>query len=196
MYRFYYNHEMPGDVLFVVFDPEKKITSSRKNGDIVTLFSNDERVGINIFNISSYVSIPHDGAFLQQDNEILNAVNSLLSSSSLPMVPPNTNSGFFVATVTALEEHPLDEKASIVSLSMGEKNVSTVTRYSNLKVGDKVVVETDGCLDYEGSIFHSHQEKNIPFDVRIANAQELQFVTGENDKAYLTDKPSGTDFFA
>ncbi len=195
MYRFYYNHEIPGDVLFVLFHPEKKVTSSTRNGDIVILLSNDERVGMNIFNISSYVSIPHDGAFFRDDGEILSAVNSLLSSFSLPLISPNDNSGFFVATITALEEHPLDEKASIVSLLLKEKKLGTVTRYANLKIGDKVVVEVNGCLDYEGSLFEAHLEKNIPVDVHICNAQELQIEKGKIREAYLVDLPSGIDFF-
>ncbi len=197
MYRFYYNHEIPGDVLFVVIDPTKKVTSSTRNGDIVTLLCNGERVGINLFCISKHIKIPHDGAFLGNDAQLFAAVNILLLAEKLPPLKRNDNSGYFVAKVLSLEEHPLEEKAHIVTLSLLEKKVQTVSLFTNLKVGEKVVVKINGSPDNEGKLFLSHIEKNIPIDVLICNAYELGISSKNEESAYLAiDKNEGMDFFA
>ncbi len=197
MYRFYYNHEIPGDVLFVLIDPTKNVTSSTRNGDIVTLLSNGERVGINLFHISKHIIIPHDGAILSNDTQIFTAVNILLLAEKLPPLERNENSGYFVAKVLSLEEHPLEEKAHIVTLALREKKVQTVSFYSNLNVDENVVVKVNGSLDNEGKLFLSHVEKNIPIDVSICNAYELGLSKKNEGVAYLVvDKSEGSDFFA
>ncbi len=198
MYRFYRNDAVKGDVLHVLFDPEKEVTSyTDDGGDIVVLYSDKEIVGINIFNITSYYKQPlHNGAYLKEDKELLKAVNALLTSHGIPGIEPNASSGYRVAKIEKLEEHPLDEKASIVTLSMGDKKLGAVSRFTNLKVGEKVVVKEDGCLDFEGYPFHSHIEKNIPCDVEIVSTFELGIVSSPSHEAYVVDKEVGEDFFA
>ncbi len=196
MHRFYYNKAVKGDVLFVVFDPDKKITSSENKGDVTLLYADKELVGMNIFNISSYYKSLHQGAYLKEDEELLMAVNSLLRSLDIAEIEKNKTSGYIVAEIKELEEHPLDEKASIVTMSDGSSEVGAISRFTNLKVGEKVVIKENGCLDYEGSLFLSHSEKNIPCDVEIVSSYELNIGDSSAHEAYLTDKKVGSDFFA
>lgn len=196
MYRFYYNHEIPNDVLFVLINPQKRATSCLRNGDIVTLLSGEERIGINIFNISTHIEIPHDGAFFSGDKSLFAAINILLISEKLPPLEKNENSGFFVAEIEKLEEHPLDDKSRIVTLSLGDKKVQTVSSFSGLEIGERVVVKTDGCLDREGKLFQSHVEKNIPIDVEICSFYDLQFASSSENSPYIESKKAvGVDFF-
>ncbi len=196
MYRFYYNEDVKGDILFVLFDPSKKITSSFKNGDVTILYNDKDVVGMNIFNISSYYPSLHNGAYLKEDIDLLNAVNSLLASLSIPVIESNKSSGYIVGKIESLEEHPLDEKASIAVVSIGAEKYGAVSSYRNLKVGENVVLKMNGCLDYEGSLFLSHNEKNIPCDAEIVSAYELGLADSPSLEAYITNKEAGKDFFA
>lgn len=193
MHRFYYNHEIPLDVFFVVISPDKKVTKSEGKGDVVALYSEEEIVGYNLFNAKSYISDLKDGAYLKEDEKTLEEVNKALSENGFIPLKKNETSGYRVACVKALEEHPLLAKANIVTLTILDKEVQTVSFYQNLKVGAKVVVKENGCLDREGVMFLSHVEKNIPIDVSICGSEELNLP--KTDGAYLTDKKEGSDFF-
>ena len=193
MHRFYYNHEIPLGVFFVVIFPDKKVTRSEGKGDVVALYSKEEIVGYNLFNAKSYISDLKDGAYLKEDEKTLGEVNKALSENGFIPLEKSKTSGYRVACVKALEEHPLLAKANIVTLTILGKEVQTVSFYQNLKVGAKVVVEENGCLDREGVLFLSHVEKNIPIDVSICGSEELNLPKEEG--AYLTDKKEGSDFF-
>ncbi len=195
MHRFYYNHTIPGDVLFILLEPNEKVISSVKKGDVTILYGEKGVVGYNIFNASSYVSNLKDGAIFQEDQILLSKVNAALIKANEKPLGPNSQSGYIVATITKLEEHPLLEKSFIVTLSIGEKEVTSVSSYKNLEVSKKVVVITDGTLDKYGNKFSSHVEKNIPIDVLIASPLDLK-LEGDNDQAYLVNLEEGVDFFA
>ena len=198
MHRFYYNSNIQNDVLFCLINPNKCVDKAIKNNDIVTLYSSDEIVGYNFFNISNEIILPHSGAFFkkEEDEKILAVVNKLLSKNNLNEITKNISSGYLVAEVLSNEEHPLLQKSSIINLSTGEKNVQTVTSFSNLKVGDKVVIKTNNCLDNEGKLFLSHVEKNIQLDVEIVNAYELGLSDKFDNEAFLVNnKEIGCDFF-
>lgn len=193
MHRFYYNHEIPLDVFFVVISPDKKVTKSERKGDVVALFSEEEIVGYNIFNAKNHIGGLKDGAYLKEDEKTFAEVNNALSENGFSPLEKNSSSGYRVATIKALEEHPLLAKANIVTLSIADKEVQTVSFYQNLTVGAKVVVKENGCLDKEGTMFLSHVEKNIPIDVSICGSEELNLEKKEG--ACLTDKKEGSDFF-
>jgi tRNA-binding EMAP/Myf-like protein len=194
MYRLFYNFKVTGDVLFVLLDPEKKVTRSETKGRVVALYAGETLVGANIFRVSEVFHLKTNGIIFAPDKPLLDVVNSMLKEAELPLLAPCLDSGYKVAKITKLEEHPLDEKAHIVTLSLGEKTLTTVSWYPNLNEGALLVVATDGTILYDGSLFHKFVSRNIPNECSICSSKELK----------LDDKPGafivegyepGEDFF-
>ncbi len=195
MYRLFYDFESNGDVLFVVINPEKKPDEIITNGDVTTLYANKELVGINIFNVSRIAKLKSHGAIFAPDTLLLKTINDLLENSNAPRLEETSNSGFKVLTISNLEEHPLDEKASIVTLKDGEKTYQAVSHYKNLEIGKMVVVALDGTILYDGSLFSKKLVKNIPVDATLCSGKELK-VSDNYKEAFIPEGYSeGEDFF-
>ena len=121
MFRLYYDHEASGDVMFVLIDPEAPVDEMRKGRRAAALYSKGRLVGYNIFNVSKTVKIRSKGMIAAPKEELLMAVNAILSGGGFEPLPEPTSSGYLEARILNLEEHPVDEEAKIVSLSLGEK---------------------------------------------------------------------------
>ncbi len=195
MYRFYYNHATGGDVLYCVINPSSYPDRVKKAGDVASLYHGSERVGINFLNISNTMKVKANGMIPMLSEPLLEVVNHMLINAGEEPLPPCESSYYKIAEVTSVEEHPLDEKKKIVHLNLGAKNLDTVTRYSNVVPGSKIVVAIDYCLKADGTEFLAHTERNIPIDCEICSPKDLRL--GEEDKlAFLAEGNPGEDFFA
>ena len=196
MERLFYQRESIGDILLLLIDPEARVDEVKRNGDVALLYSKGKLVGANLFHFSEIVKIKAKGMIVDPDDELLKVVNHMLKNAGEAFQLSHvTDSGYLVAEVLKIDEHPLDEKARILELKAGERKLSTVTRYQNFKVGDHIVVAKDGCIQYDGSVFHAHTSKNIAIDCAVCSAKELRI--GEEDKAAFlaSDSEPGADFF-
>lgn len=194
MYRLYYNAATAGDVLYVVIRPEATPDNVKKRGDVVTLFAEGKRIGINFLAISKTIKIKASGMIPIVPEELLKALNSLLANVGEEPLPEQNDSRYRVAEVLSTEEHPLDEKKKIIHLSLGETKLDTVSRYANLVPGVRTVVALDGCLKADSSEFVSHVERNIPIQAEVCSPKDL-LLGEEETKAFETDKAPGADFF-
>ena len=194
MYRFYYNHSTGGDVLYCIINPSSYPDRSRKEGDVVALYHGEERIGINFLNISKTMKIKANGMIPAVNEAMLEVINHMLVNAGEAPLPPCPSSGHLIAEVASLEEHPLDEKKRIVHLRAGDKNLDTVTRYSNVGVSSRVVVALDHCLKADGTEFLAHSERNIPIDCEICSEKDLR-LGEENKLAFLPEGNPGDDFF-
>ncbi len=199
MYRFFYNHKSLGDVLIIVINPEARVASKKELGNVVALYGEkDELVGINIFHIDDVMKIKANGVIMVPSEKMLMIINNIITKEGLEPLPALTYSGYKVAEVTLTEEHPLDEKALILTLKCGEEKLETVSSFQNIKVGSKVVVATDGTILYDGSVFHKAVIRNINNDVLVVSAPELRIEGSEKEAFLLDEEPSfisGEDFF-
>lgn len=193
MYRIFFDSVVSGDVLFLLLEPEAKVTRSVTKEGVCALYSGDQLVGANIFAFAAAYPLKSRGVIFAPADELIDALNARLLKAALPTLPYCRDSLYRVASIKALEEHPLDEKAQIVSLSLGEKELTTVSWYSNLEVGAKVVIALDGAIRYDGSVFHAFVSRNIPNDASICSSREL--LLEDAPGAYLTSLETGTDFF-
>ena len=194
MYRLFYNRENVGDVLFIVLDALAYPDASKTNGEVTALYKGDELIGINLFNFSKTVKIKAHGMIVTPEDVLIDVINSKLQNAGLPMLPYTRESGFVVAEVNNIEEHPLDERSNILTLKVGEKTLSTVTRYQNISIGSHIVVVCDGAIKFDGVLFQKKIVKNIPIECEVCCEADLRI--GEEFKsAFLVDLPSGTDFF-
>ncbi|MCR5079262.1 MAG: DUF4479 domain-containing protein [Bacilli bacterium] len=195
MYRLYYNHKTNGDILFLVYEPESYPDRVEQRDDIVALYKEDRLIGVNFLHIGKIMKIRADGMIVTPEDKMVEVLSSMMENAGLPSLPPCTDSGYVVAKVLKIEEHPLNEKLSILTLDIKEKTLTTVTRYNNFKEGDHVVIAKDNCLRFDGSAFHARVERNIPIECELCSEKDLRL--GEEDKkAIVANELSfGMDFF-
>lgn len=121
-YGCYYNYKTIGDVLLIEFKVNEYPTKVVKKDDVVALYNNnDELVGINIFNISNVVKIKADGFIHHLNKEVLDVINSILKNAGIKELNYQEGSGFKVAKIIDIEEHPDSEHLHICKVDVGEK---------------------------------------------------------------------------
>ena len=196
MYRFFYNPDNVGDVLFVVVDPEAIPNKVVEHDGLTALYRDDVLVGANLFGVGEAFGLMEKGMIVKIDENVICNVNELFSKNGLAPLEKNVDSGYLVAEVTKLEEHPLDERCNIVTLNLGGKELTTVSRYANLEVGLRIVVAIDGCIKFDGTAFHKKIVRNIPIECEVCSPFDLRLSEEGKSAFVVTDKAPGEDFFA
>ena len=106
----------------------------------MVLYKNDELIGINIFNISEILKIKSHGFLPLINEEVLNVINSILQNAGLEELEYQDKSGFVVAKIIDIEEHPESNHLHICTVDVGEeKPLQIVCGSYNAKIGMKVV---------------------------------------------------------
>ncbi len=195
MYRLFYNYKSVGDVLFVVIEPT--IIPDRKisNGRVTSLYKGEKLVGINVFDIQKDIKIKASGMIVTPDRIMIDALNSILVNAGTEKLPYVEDSGYAVAKISKIEEHPLDERMSIVTLDDGKGALSTVTRYQNIEEGGYCVIVRDGTIKFDGSRFEKHVSRNIPIDCELCSGSDLK-ISDDFKSAFIPEGyNAGDDFF-
>lgn len=119
-YALFYNRETIGDILMIVFDENTRPNEVIKNDNVVTLKKDGEIIGINIFNISEVMKIKAKGLIPVVDEKILSVINSILRNANVPELKEKKDSGFRVARIVNIDEHPDSEHLHICDVDVGE----------------------------------------------------------------------------
>ena len=198
MYRLFYNYPVSKDVLFVLIDPSKKVTKTKRVEEVEALYNEDELIGYNIFDVSKTVKLNADGIIFLPEKHLVDAINSILSRTGFEGLGYLKESGFVVLKILSLEEHPLDENASIVTLlGRNGEHFETVSKAKNLSVGSLCVAAKDGSILADGTLFKKRIEKNIPIDVFLMSSKMLK-LSSQEDALFIPkegDYQIGDDFF-
>ncbi len=120
-YALYYDYESIGDVLLIVFDSNTIPNVIKRNNDVVSLYKDDKLIGINIFNISKIMKIKAKGYIPLVSDRVLEVINTILKNSNVAELPAQKDSGFRVAKIVDIEEHPDSEHLHICTVDIGEK---------------------------------------------------------------------------
>lgn len=83
MERYYYNREIDGDILHVVFDEQLTPDSSDEKDGIVVLKFKEKVVGINFLNISKTMKIFHEGEIVDPSREFVVILNHMLKNAGV-----------------------------------------------------------------------------------------------------------------
>ncbi len=140
-YGVYYNLKTVGDVLLIVFQPNVYPQEVVKNEDVVALYNKDkELVGINIFNISKIIKIKANGFIHHLNKEVLDVINNILKNAGIKELEFQEGSGFKVAKIVDIEEHPDSDHLHICKVDIGEKEpLQIVCGAFNARLGLKCV---------------------------------------------------------
>ena len=120
-YALYYDYESIGDVLLIVFDSNTIPNVVKRDNDVVSLYKDDKLIGINIFNISKIMKIKAKGYIPLVSDRVLEVINTILKNSNVAELPAQKDSGFRVAKIVDIEEHPDSEHLHICTVDIGEK---------------------------------------------------------------------------
>ena len=190
--RLFYQNSQEGKTLYVVFVPNDIPDKVTKVGNVVKLEKGGALVGYNLFNIELDETM---GMVVNPKEASLAKVNEELSKAGFAPLDAPKDSLYHVVKVVKKEEHPLDERSSILTLDDGGKTLSTVTRYQNISEGDKIVVALDLCQKFDGTLFNKKVVRNIPIEAEVCSPADLRL--GEESRAaYIENNlQEGQDFF-
>lgn len=118
-YALFYNYKTIGDVLLIVFKPLEIPDEVNKLDDVVVLKKNNEIIGINIFNISKIMKIKANGYLPIVDDNVLSVINHILENHGVKPLEKLENSGFKVAQIVEIEEHPESDHLHICKVDVG-----------------------------------------------------------------------------
>ena len=122
-YALYYDYESIGDALLIVFDSTTIPNVIKRDNDVVSLYKDDKLIGINIFNISKIMKIKAKGYIPLVSDRVLEVINTILKNSNVAELPAQKDSGFKVAKIVNIEEHPDSEHLHICTVDIGEKEL-------------------------------------------------------------------------
>ncbi|MDY2728252.1 MAG: DUF4479 domain-containing protein [Candidatus Onthovivens sp.] len=197
-YGLYYNKEKLGDILFIVFNSNTNPNKVIKKDHCTILYKDEKIVGINIFNISSIIKIKAKGFIPYINMDILNCINSILINEGVEKLPYQDSSGFTVAQIVEIDEHPDSDHLHVLSVFNGKDTLQIVCGASNVKVGMKVVLANLYAFMPSGQQILPAKLLGIESYGMLCSGRELNLDGYENKKGLLELDDSydvGEDFW-
>ena len=198
-YALYYNKETIGDCLMIVFESNTTPTKVEKNDNVVSLYAHDELIGVNIFNISQIMKIKAHGFIPIIDENVLKIINSILQNANIEPLDPNIGSGFKVALIEEIEEHPDSEHLHICKVNVGsEEKLQIVCGAYNAREGLRCVCATPYTFMPNGQQIIPNKLLGIESFGMLCSGRELGLEGFENKRGLLELDDSylvGNDFF-
>ncbi len=121
-YGLFYNFKTIGDVLLIVFKPLETPDEVIKKENVVVLKKCGEVIGINIFDISKIMKIKANGFIPRVDDKVLEVINHILENHDIEPLEKLDNSGFKVAKIVDIEEHPESDHLHICKVDVGHSD--------------------------------------------------------------------------
>lgn len=198
-YALYYDYETIGDVLLVVIKPTVIPTKEVKINDVVALYNKDELIGINIFNISKVIKIKAKGLIPLINEDILNVINHILENANLDKLPIQIESGFRVAKIVDIDEHPDSEHLHICMVDIGDKEpLQIVCGASNARKDLICVCATPFTFMPNGQQIIPNKLLGIQSNGMLCSGRELNLEGYEGKRGLLElsdEYKVGTDFW-
>ena len=198
-YALYYDYETIGDVLLVVIKPTVIPTKEVKINDVVALYNKDELIGINIFNISKVIKIKAKGLIPLINEDILNVINHILENANLEKLPIQIESGFRVAKIVDIDEHPDSEHLHICMVDIGDKEpLQIVCGASNARKDLACVCATPFTFMPNGQQIIPNKLLGIQSNGMLCSGRELNLEGYEGKRGLLElsdEYKVGTDFW-
>lgn len=152
-----------------------------ENGDVTTLYHNDDIIGYNIFN--NHNNYPKGLLKLNKDihQDILNQTgNKELTLDEKPYI--------VVGKIISLEKHPDSDKLKVCQVDIGDKVVQIVCGANNVAHGQKVVVALPNAILYNGVWIKKGKLLKVESNGMICSAKELGLAPESQGILVLDDK--------
>lgn len=199
-YGVFYNYKTIGDVLLIIFDQRENPDEVIKQDDVVVIKKNKKIIGINIFNISKIMKIKANGFIPLLDDKVLDVINHILENHNLPILEKQINSGFVVAKITNIEEHPDSDHLHVCNVDVGEdKELQIVCGAFNAKKDLICVCALPYAFMPSGKQIIPGKLLGIDSNGMLCSGRELSLDGYENKRGLLELDDTykvGSDFFA
>ena len=192
-YAIYYSYKEIGDVVIILFDNVKNVTSSIRKNRVSVIYHNDEIIGYNIFDIKDIIKIKSEGMIYFPSNVLVSIINSVLQNEKLETLEYKTSSGYLIAQVDEIKG--IDNEKSLLSLSIGNDIFHSVVKNCSLKNGDKVVIVQEGTFLNNGEMFKETNYENIKINAHVCTGVELGITNIDGILSLDNDSVIGDDFF-
>ena len=192
-YSLHYCYRTIGDVLMIEIDSRKLPTRNEKVGNVVSIYSGDELIGINIFDFGKIVKIKNQGMIYLPTHSLIDVINSILANAKLPSLTYKEKSGYVVGEVNEIFEVA---GGSLIVVNLKDGNCSCFAKeVGELKSSDKVVVALAGSNLPNGDIVKERSGDFGFTDAHICSYFDLGI--NESNEILIIDEDSelGSDFF-
>ncbi|MBM6616402.1 YtpR family tRNA-binding protein [Bacillus suaedaesalsae] len=184
----FYNAEGIGDTLIVSLrDSDRDLKQFNRKGDVARIFNkeNNETIGFNIFNASSYVTIEETG-MVSLTEGLVNAIQDILSKNEFhEKLDVDLSSKFVVGFVLEKEKHPNADKLSVCKVDVGTETLQIVCGAPNVDAGQKVVVAKVGAVMPSGLLIKDAELRGVASSGMICSARELDLPNAPQEKGIL-----------
>lgn len=172
----YYNHALFGDVLLLIYEPEKRPFSYQKKGNVVAIYDDQQvLIGVNIFAFSSIMKMKAKGRIPFFPLPVFNVINNVLKNAALPPLENQTSSGFFIMTVKEI----LDD-----SMVLSYQNQTFKFPKIAVEINDQLLVASPGTILFNGKRVENYQ---------ILKENDMEFTSSTNYILFHQEKEE--DFF-
>ena len=192
-YSLHYCYRTIGDVLMIEIDSRKLPTRNEKVGNVVSIYSGDELIGINIFDFGKIVKIKNQGMIYLPTHSLIDVINSILANAKLPSLNYKEKSGYVVGEVNEIFEVA---GGSLIVVNLKDGNCSCFAKeVGELKSSDKVVVALAGSNLPNGDIVKERSGDFGFTDAHVCSYFDLGI--NESNEILIIDEDSevGSDFF-
>ena len=168
----FYNNENIGDVLLVRLGERVKVTKHESFDDLCVLYHNDEIVGYNLFNASTYDFELVIGKIKINESFVEN-FNKVLTKYNLPLVTSDYDDKFRVGKVVEIEEHPDSDHMHICKVDVGTEVLQIVCGAPNVALNQLVVAALEGAVMPSGLVIVPSSLRGIASAGMLCSAREL-----------------------
>lgn len=193
-YAIYYSFRNIGDVLLIVFDKNKEVTSYEKKNNVVVIYHNEEVIGYNIFDVKEIIKIKNEGMIFFPSPALIDVINTMLKNAKVEPLEYKEESGYVTAEV--LDVIPLDEHKTYVMASLETDSVNLIARDAKVEVGDKVVIAKVGTYLNSGDVVKEGNMDGTLLNGHLCTNGELG-INEDKEQVLVLDKDVevGKDFF-
>jgi tRNA-binding protein len=183
----FYNKNGIGDVLLVQLQTEKpEEIKTQISGDITLLKDNEDQiVGFNVFNASSYIDFPETHT-VDLSEELVTALQNALQKNGIDYtLEVDLSPKFVVGFVESKEKHPNADKLNVCQVAVGTETLQIVCGAANVEQGQKVVVAKVGAIMPSGMLIRDAELRGIASSGMICSARELALPDAPEEKGIL-----------
>ncbi len=194
-YAIYYSYKNIGDVLIILFDKNKEVTSYEKKNNVVVIYHNDGVIGYNIFDVKEIIKIKNEGMIYYPSNALIDVINTMLKNAKVETLEYKEESGYVTAEV--IDVIPLDEHKSYVIVGLENDSVNLIAKDVTVNVGDKVVIAKVGTYLNNGDVVKEGNMDGTLLNGHLCTNGELG-INEDKEQVLVLDKDIevGKDFFS
>lgn len=188
-----YNKPYVGDVLMVIVADSQgqKVTSERRdNVAVVRRASDNQVVGVNIFDVSDLITIDGQGqvSFSADDLAVL---NQAVAQAGFEVVLEDDGAPkFVVGEIVAMEAHPDSDHLNICQVAIGaEETVQIVAGAPNAAVGLKTIVALPGAMMPKGNLIFPGELRGVASHGMMCSPRELALPNAPQKRGIIELSP-------